>query len=71
MINWGPRLVERGSHNRKDGEGCPTLDNSYFIMEEGRVERRWLQTNDLRRQILLHPARSVEGEPNVNIIYCI
>lgn len=55
----GPRLVERGSHNRMDCEGCPTLDNSYFITEEGGVERRWSQTNNLRRQILT--SRKVYG----------
>lgn len=39
MIICGPKLVEEGSQNRTDCEGCPTVDSSYFLLQEGREQR--------------------------------
>lgn len=56
MMHSGPRVLEEGNHNTMDCKGNPTIDNSYFLTEEGRVQRRWLQPNHLQRQLLLHLA---------------
>lgn len=63
MMNSGPRVLEEGNHNTMDCRGNPTIDNSYFLTEEGGVQRRWLQPNHLQRQLLLHLACLYRGTP--------
>lgn len=50
-----------------DCKGNPNIDNSYFLTEEGRVQSRWLQTNNLQRQLLLQLACLWRGTPGLTL----